>query len=107
MKNTIKTIIAYTLVSILLISMAVAAVRLWVAANPKEEQYPATGIVTEVNYNTDTVTVQDFNGNLWNFYGCEDWAPNDICAMLMSNNGTPETIFDDIIITARYCGYLE
>ena len=107
MKHTIKTIIIYTLIFFLLASMAFSAVRMWIVANPKEKQYPTTGIVIEVNYDTDTVTVEDFNGHLWSFYGCEDWMIDDICAMLMNNCGTPETILDDTIITVRYCGYLK
>ena len=66
--------------------------------------YPMTGIVVEVNYDEDIVAVEDFNGNIWEFYGCEDWAEGDIASMLMYDNGT-EIIYDDEIVSVRYCGY--
>jgi len=66
--------------------------------------YPACGEVVEVNRENGEVVVEDFNGNLWAFEGCEDWMEGDICAMIMSDEGTPETIYDDVIIQARYCG---
>ena len=67
--------------------------------------YPACGEVVEINRENGKVVVEDFNGNLWAFEGTEDWMEGDICAMIMSDEGTPETIYDDVIIQARYCGY--
>ena len=68
----------------------------------KGELYPQTTIVVKV-YN-DVVTLQDFNGNLWEFTGAEDWQVGDICSCIMNNNGT-ENIFDDEIIKVEYDGY--
>ena len=67
--------------------------------------YPLSTIVTEVDEDTDIVTVQDFNGNVWQFMGAEDWAVNDVCALIMDSKGTA-TIYDDEIISKNYCGYL-
>lgn len=67
-------------------------------------------LYTEVREVTDTyILTEDFNGNLWKFEndGTEDWYPDDICVMIMHNNNTPETIYDDIIIKTRYSGYVE
>lgn len=66
--------------------------------------YPTCGVIVEINYENDEVTVEDFNNNLWIFKGAEDWAEGDICAMIMNNEGTPE-IYDDIIIQTKYCGW--
>ena len=66
--------------------------------------YPACGEVVEVNRENGKVVVEDFNGNLWAFEGTEDWMEGDICAMIMSDEATPE-IYDDVIIQVRYCGY--
>lgn len=76
---------------------------------PKEteiviNEYPMTTVVTNVNYTTDIVTIQDFNGFEWQFSGCEDWTKGDICSCIMSDNGTP-LIFDDEIITVKYDGW--
>ena len=66
--------------------------------------YPTSGIVTEVNYDTDLVTVEVRNGNMFQFYGAEDWVEGDIAAMIMNDLGTPE-VYDDEIISVRYVGY--
>lgn len=63
--------------------------------------YPKSAKVTMVNPTTDTVTVTDCNGFMWDFKGTEDWEVGDNVAIIMSGNGT-ETIYDDEIITVRY-----
>lgn len=65
--------------------------------------YPTQGTVTEVDYQTDTVTFSTATGMLYSFRGTEDWEPGDRLAAIMFDNYT-ETIEDDAIITARYCG---
>lgn len=68
--------------------------------------YPMAMVVFEINNKTDTVVFKDFNGNLWNYTnGTEDWAVGDLAGIIMYDNNT-EIIYDDIIIDARYCGYL-
>ena len=69
--------------------------------------YPKFSVVVNVDYNNDIVTVKDFNGFLWEFFGCEDWIENDICSLLMFDNNTSDTIFDDIIVDVRYDGWVE
>lgn len=71
-----------------------------------ENLYPMTAVVTAVNYETDMVTMRDFNGNLWQFEGCEDWSKNDVVACIMNDKGTP-IIFDDEIVDLHYEGWLE
>lgn len=74
---------------------------------PKESGnlYPETAVVREVDYATDTVTVECGNGNLFSFYGTDDWEEGDICSMLMNDKGT-ENITDDEILSMKYSGYL-
>lgn len=72
----------------------------------KPTYYALTTIVVELDAENDVVTCKDFNGNLWEFEGCEDWAIGDIASLLMSDRGT-EKIYDDTIISARYNGYFE
>ena len=70
------------------------------------EIYPTSAIVTDVS--NDKITITDFEGRTWIFYtDSEDWAVNDICAVIMDDNGTPETVYDDLVIQARYCGYVK
>ena len=63
--------------------------------------YPLCGIVTEIS--NDTVIVQDYAGNLWTFFGAEDFMPGDMAVMVMNANGT-ENIADDVIIKVQYGG---
>lgn len=79
--------------------------------NPMEAQnakiYPKTAVVIEVNYNADYVTVADKMGREWGFTGVEDWVEGDIASLLMSDNATEDNCFDDIILQARYDGWID
>lgn len=66
-----------------------------------ENLYPVSAIVTEINEKDDIVTVEDTSGNLWDFYGVEDWTVGDGCAMIMDDNGT-ENVEDDRIVSTKY-----
>lgn len=68
--------------------------------------YPAVGIVTKVDYETDMVTVQKATGVEYQFEGVEDLLEGDVMALLMYNNLTPETNADDVVLSARYGGYI-
>lgn len=72
----------------------------------REHLYPMTGVVLHVSEETDLVTIKDFNGNLWQFSGVEDWNPDDVVSCIMDDRGTPQ-IHDDKIVKVRYCGYFE
>ena len=68
--------------------------------------YALTTEVVELDRENDIVVCEDFNGNLWEFYGCEDWQIDDVASLLMDDNGTL-TIYDDEIASARYNGTFE
>lgn len=65
--------------------------------------YPATMTVTSVQ--SGTVTMETSTGHVYEMSGAEDWMPGDLAALIMSNNGTPDDVRDDVIIEARYAGY--
>ena len=69
--------------------------------------YAKTAIVVELDYDSDIVVCSDGAENLWAFYGIEDWQINDFVSLLMDDNGTPEMIYDDIIIEATFAGTFE
>jgi len=71
------------------------------AVTARAEQYPKTLIVDSINYNNDTVTFTDTNGDEWIWYGTEDWAVNDMAAAIMDDNKTID-IHDDIIVKVYY-----
>lgn len=93
MKKVIAIIII--LVSLLVICSASAI----------SEFYPRCAMVTEIDETEDLVTVEDFAGVIWQFYGVEDFIVGDLVAMLLWDCGTPDSIFDDEIIDAVYGGY--
>lgn len=71
---------------------------------PAKATYPKTTVCLAVNRQTDVVTVADCNGTEWTFTGCQDFEEGDLIALIMSNNGTPDNIWDDTVVTARYSG---
>lgn len=68
--------------------------------------YPAAAEVVELDRTADTVMCSDAAGNLWTFYGTEDYETGDLVALLMDGRGTDD-IHDDRIISARYAGHLD
>lgn len=87
-----------------IITLIIIIVALFTIATATAELYPETAKVVEVNYDTDTVTVETFMGFLFDFEGCEDWAVGDCASLIMDDNGT-EKIFDDKIVMAQYGGW--
>jgi hypothetical protein len=71
-------------------------------AKPVEsQQYALTTKVVDLDFENDLVTCEDCNGNLWQFFGVEDWEIEDGASLLMNDSGTPE-IWDDVIESVRF-----
>ena len=66
--------------------------------------YAMTAVVADLDYEKNTVTVENATGFTWCFSGTEDWELGDVAALVMDDNGT-EIIFDDEIVSVRYSGY--
>ena len=73
----------------------------------KASLYPRTTVITFVDTITDTVMCEDAVGEVWEFYGCDDWAECDICTLLMENTGNVDSIYDDTIIRTVYNGTVD
>lgn len=69
--------------------------------------YPLGVEIIEVDEQDDVVVCIDGAGNAWEFSGVEDWQVGDFAALLMNNHGTAKTIYDDVIVAARYAGTFE
>ena len=65
--------------------------------------YPHAAVVVEVDDVGDCVYASDYNGEVWMFYGAEDWMIGDIAAMIIDDCGTPE-VAGDKIVSVRCCG---
>jgi len=71
--------------------------------------YPRTGYIVELEPQPEDmykITIEDATGNLWVYdTDADDYTVGDGVAMIMYNNDTPESIYDDVIISARYSGF--
>lgn len=102
----IKLILSYGILIFMVILWAIPWVVILTNASAKNEFYPLNTVVQEINEETDTVTCADCNGNLWEFYGVEDWQEGDFATMIMDTCGTTN-IFDDEIVKVEYNGNVE
>ena len=86
------------LIAITLILVALASV-----ASAEQNIYLRFGNVVDLEYSTDCVTVDDGLGNLWEYFGVDYVFYGDLVVMIMSDNGTPDWIYDDIVLNAYKC----
>ena len=63
--------------------------------------YPRAGVIKDIDYEKDVYVIEDNAGLLWEYGGVEDLWYGDNVAMLIWNNGTPESIYDDVIMNVR------
>lgn len=65
-----------------------------------------TGIIYNVDYDNDIVYIVDIVDHVWVFSGTEDWIEGDIISFtLWDSNNTPDSIWDDEIISIGYSGW--
>ncbi len=88
-----------------LVAAIVAASSFTAHADGINNYYPQTFIVDDLDYENDLIILVDFNGNVFEYEGIEDYEPGDVAAAIMYNNGTT-FINDDQIIDLKYCGYI-
>lgn len=69
---------------------------------PEHNVYPRAAFVSEIKSEDDIVVFADGAGFTWEWAGIEDWGVGDVAAMLMDDNGTPNSIYDDSIVMVRY-----
>ena len=61
---------------------------------------------TTMDDDSGLITLVDGNENLWEYEEYpEDYYVGDYVAVMLDDNGTPETIYDDIIIDIRATGF--
>lgn len=72
-----------------------------------QANYTMMSTVVQCNYHDDSVIVQDDSGELWEFYGVEDWMEGDYCELTFQDTGIEGWRWDDAIVGARYRGYNE
>lgn len=92
-------------IAIALMFAAMMFVMCVMIAHGEEQYYALVGVIVELDAHENVVYVEDFNGNIWCFEECEDWAIGDIAGMVMNTMGT-ESIYDDTIVNVTYNGQL-
>lgn len=87
-------------------AMVASVVAMLSGMSPDGYIYPETGIVTQVDYSTNTVTFTTCEQVPHYFTGCEDWDVGDICSAIMYS---PDqyNVFDDQVLSAVYSGRVE
>ena len=88
-----------TLVLLLLIANLFAV--FW-SGKAESEVYPLAVRVDALDQQRDVVRFADGAGIAWEIVGIEDWQIGDVAALLMDDSGTPDFVFDDRIVEARY-----
>lgn len=70
--------------------------------------YPATGIVITIAHGSEyeDITIEHTNGNLFKFTAptTDCWELGDLASCIMDSNGTPDSVYDDKVLSAWYCG---
>lgn len=64
--------------------------------------YGMLAVVTDLDSAEDLVSVTNWNGDVWQFYEIEDWCIGDYVDLVMHDNFTEDSIYDDIILSATY-----
>ncbi len=95
-----KKVITLIIMALIVVTIAINAK----AANA-HEVYPRAMEIVEFEHYTDTVVCVDAVGLEWAFYGIEDWDIGDLVIVMLDNNGTPNTMVDDIITDTIFSGY--
>lgn len=91
--------LALLLVLITVICLGVSTNASAVSLVTEHELY--SRVFTVVDTNGDIVYIEDCTGNIFSFYGGDDWYVGDKCSCVMDNNCTA-SIKDDIVLSAHY-----
>lgn len=78
-----------------------------VLAQKENNIYPECLQIVEINQAADIVQGKTCSGLIFSFYGVEDYMLGDLVAVIMDDNGTPETVLDDVVKDVRYAGYID
>lgn len=103
---TKQNIFALLAAYILLVAFIAMGCAVCAKAEAIEDVYAMTTVVVALDHEEDSVTCQDFNGNLWVFYGVEDWSVGDVATLIMWN-AESDIIYDDEVLDAYYSGWFD
>lgn len=101
-KKEVKIKLKKIVLALILVIIVMQLIACGYYAEPEHMLYPRAVYVSEIKLEDDIVVFEDGAGFTWEFTGVEDWGVGDVAAMLMDDNGTPETIYDDYVIETWY-----
>ena len=85
------------------IAALVAAGTMALTANAaKADFYSTLFQIVDIDREEHVVTVVDCNGTEFQFEEDDDWYVSDFLTAVMDDNGTEDTIEDDVIVSTRY-----
>lgn len=103
MKNDSKTLVIVVLLGFTLVTLGAVIGSLIQKTCMENWLYPNIAYVVEIDYATDTLTVEDLVGHLWIVEGAEDYMKGDLVSMIMDSKGT-DLVYDDEVVKMHYCG---
>lgn len=104
-KETKLYIVIVILTTILFV--LITSTIIMMGADITNNHHSRVAMVTEIDEETNLITVTCGNGNMFSFYDTsEDWMLGDLCSLIMYDNGT-EIVYDDKVVSARYGGFIE
>ena len=86
---------------LLILILAIVIIACTCSCGKSSTLYPETAKVVEIC--NDEVVVETYTGNLFAFYGAEDWFVDDTVSMIMDSCGTAN-VKDDVVVTVKYSG---
>lgn len=100
-EKTFYTIISICAVIAIIMSI-IATVILHYITSPTNNNahYITQAKVISVDTVSDTVQIEDSHGEIWEFFGTENFQKDNFVIALMDNQGT-STIYDDEILSVR------
>ena len=90
-------------IAIVLVSMAILCAVTAICGFRPAKTYTLNARVTYIEWDSDTFTVTDENGELWDLNGIEDWMLGDHVRLVIDSNDTA-SVEDDVILSATYTG---
>lgn len=91
--------------SLAIVLLAAAPVQAAQTAPDISGLYGRTAVITDLDHETDFVTVEAPGRLQYIFCGCEDYSTGDFVSLLMWDNGTPDNVLDDVPLDICYAGY--
>lgn len=76
------------------------------SSTTNDTNYTMQAKVINVDTASDTVQIEDSHGEVWEFFGAENFQKDNSVIVLMDNQGT-STVYDDEILSVRLAPFAD